>query len=59
MVKESEQLEGTPKNMPFPIPGILSNLWKHQPRAVMPSPHLMLTGINQKVFFNHTPFALT
>lgn len=34
------------------IPGLdlISNLWKSRPKQVPERPHLMLTGINQKVF---------
>jgi len=38
--------------MTIPILRLISNLWKPQPRRVPQRRHLMLAGINQRVFLN-------
>jgi hypothetical protein len=38
--------------MAIPILDLISNFWKARPRQIPERPHLMLTGINQKVFLN-------
>jgi hypothetical protein len=38
--------------MTIPILRLISNLWKPQPRRVPERRHLMLAGLNQKVFLN-------
>ena len=39
-------------NMIIPVQSLIPNLWKHQSKPVMERHHLMLAGINQRVFLN-------